>query len=32
MNLTRPSLAALRLAFRLGYGLRSLLPRQVKLL
>lgn len=28
MNLTRPSLAALRLAFRLGYGLRRLLPRQ----
>lgn len=28
MNLTRPSLAALRLAFRLGHGLRRLLPRQ----
>ncbi len=28
MNLSRPSLAALRLAFRLGYGLRRLLPRQ----
>lgn len=28
MNLTRPSLAAVRLAFRLGYGLRRFLPRQ----
>lgn len=28
MNLTRTSLAALRLAFRLGYGLRRLLPKQ----
>lgn len=28
MNLTRPSLAAVRLAFRLGYGLRRCLPRQ----
>lgn len=28
MNLARPPLAALRLAFRLGYGLRRFLPRQ----
>ena len=28
MNLTRPSLAVLRLAFRFGYSLRKLLPRQ----
>ena len=28
MNLTRPSLAAVRLAFRLGYGLSKFLPRQ----
>ncbi|MDH2329048.1 family 16 glycosylhydrolase [Cereibacter sp. SYSU M97828] len=28
MNLNRPSMAALRLAFRLGYGLRRLLPAQ----
>lgn len=28
MNLARPSLAAVRLVFRLGYGLRRFLPRQ----
>jgi len=28
MNLTRPSLAVVRLAFRLGYGLRRFLPKQ----
>lgn len=28
MNLNRPSLAVLRLAFRLGYGLRRFLPKQ----
>lgn len=29
MNLNRPALAVVRLAFRLGYGLRRVLPKQV---